>query len=499
MTKAHGNQLNFMRSDEQVSLQPPEGAIMPEAREHWTEVLLDRIEQLEFTLSRETGIEGELLTAVGELGSQIDTLALRLDDGLKAYEASLLVRVEPDIGRLIIEQSDDNLPCQSDDGTASIQQPVVPETDFLHSTLLRLSDELHGIALRQDELARNLYNRIDLLEARIETSARSGDAPQRAPSTELVDQTILERLDGIEAKFVEGLAHVASKPLPSPDMTMHHRSISRLATAMKGFSDDHRIVLEQTTRRLGQVETLLADMHAPSPVSDRISALEERLLDRLDKGLGEILQKTAEAQNIPVWRDLSAEQRSDIARLMVALDGWSKHQEALHQSTSDRLDALLSRVEAPPPEHPASGTTPELLNKFSEEIQTSIGEGESRLRTMLQDLRTMIAEHGDQTESAPSQSELSAALMGFSHENNALHIETQHHIAALRDAVLSDPVDNHATTKPGVLSAAEALRQHLSEHSDHASASPDPKLEVLTRELRIAVAETLALAELHLN
>lgn len=455
-----------MRTAQDIEL-PASGSDMPEtddlnmsqgsAGARWVEVLFDRMDQLEFTLSGETGAQGELLRAVGEIGAQLDTVLAQLDRPVQG-------------DRSAAAEGPDPAPDESDLSMAL--NPV-------HDALSRLLILVQGIASRQDRMAEVLSDRIGLIEARV------SDPPPPAGSADLVD-----RVAGLEARLDERLRVVLDRPLPRPDLAPVHQSVARIATAIKGHADDHQRALDTTALRLDRIETAVSAFAGPRALASLVDALEARLSDRIDRGLQAIMAALPPAG--PVTPD---PEREALTRATAALEAAHRREAEIAANLTASLEEMVPRLVGQAADGPAATKVDEL----TERVVQLLDERHAHLVARLDDMaRTLVALRA-QDPAHRLSAHMVTALSALSRANADQHANTQALILAALPA--REPVDTAPAIPPGIsdiLAAAAALQARLSFTTGDEGAV-DPVMEGLTRDLRITIAEILAKAERRLS
>lgn len=443
-------------------------AALPHAEGHWVEVLFDRMDQLEFTLSGETGAQGELLQAVGEIGSQLDAVLARLDTPAPALLPPGDAETDP--------MTDDSDLAAADELLTSALHPI-------HDGIARLSVLVQGIASRQDEMANALSDRIDQIESRLAQVPEQGSPPDR--------DSLSDQIAGLESRLDARLLVVLDRPLPRPDFAPVHQSVARLATAIKGYADDQARALTKAADRLDRIETAVSAFAGPRALASLIDALESRMRDRLDRGLNAILAALPAPGTTNLDRERDSMRRATAA--LEAVTSLASENEATTRLT-EMVEGIAARL-ATPETVPAPAPD---LEDLTHRLGGLLDARDALLATRLDDMSRNLAALRAQDQVHRLSANLMTALSAYARSNAAQHAETQ---ALLSSTLPARDMAEPQTVLPSgisdLLAAAGALHAQLADTPDQRSA--DPAIEGLTRELRITVAETLAEAERRLS
>lgn len=478
---------------------------------HWAEILLNRIEQLEFTLSRETGIEGELLGAVGELGARIDMLDQQLAAGT-ARDIGQVIAVFDALnthlaaGRLpapppqtetmarvedLCRQTSDEMRHLSDLIVAIARKPpadIDPET--LRVTAARVLGRLLSAIKRQ---GRDQQEGLTDLGDRIEAIAQRLAEP---PSARFDTATVTEALETLAGK----VDLLRQQGLPRHELASLGTSVDRLSTWLDAAADGSDRRLDALDERLARIEARLAAREGEAEAAtDRFDALGARLADRLDRGLDRLVQEIRTTGAPAAHPDIATDQRRSIARLMTALNGWSHRQELLHERTGAMLTDLLAHLggmAAHARERPDGDAGRDAL---ADEVRSLFAQNGDRIESILQDvLRQVIAlrQSGDVDRLG---ARIATALAGLARTFAAGNDAIGARLDAMAKGLPELPDDPETAHDLRLASAAQALHVLLSRLPHASGPAFDAMLEDRRQALRVAVAETLARTERHLS
>jgi hypothetical protein len=291
-------------------------AARPSASGHWVEVLFDRMDQLEFTLSDETGVQGELLQAVGEIGAQLDTVLARLDTSAP----TLLPPTDADPGAMT-----------GDADLAAADELLSTALSPLHDSVGHLSLLLQGIAARQNAIAEAMSHRIDQIESHLATIPAQGSSPDL---TGLADQVA-----GLETRLGARIKDMLDHAPPRLDLAPLDLAVARLATTMQAHAGEQSRALAQTADRLDRIEARVSALSDPQATADLIDGLESRLQQRLDLGLNALLAALPAVGAPNPDRD-----RDALRRATAALEAVTSL--ASESTATARLTELVERIAA---------------------------------------------------------------------------------------------------------------------------------------------------------
>ncbi len=212
-------------------------------QDKWFEILVDRLDQLEFSISAKVGAQDDVLQAIGRLGEQLDIVVSRLGDKVPVSQPSDDSEAKPS-----------RSPTHDlDEATELLSSALDP----ICTSLSRLSLLVQGMASRQDQVVKALADRMDLIEAQL--------APTADPTEEVDQMSLEDHLAGLEDRLSAKLASVLDRPLPRPDLTPVHQSVARIGTAMKAYAEEQQRIADQTTARLGRIEEAISAFAGPRP------------------------------------------------------------------------------------------------------------------------------------------------------------------------------------------------------------------------------------------
>lgn len=288
---------------------------------------------------------------------------------------------------------------------ALLDRPAAqPDLSDVRQSNARLLSALGAFVARQDRLSTDLAERV-------ETALADLTAPTAPPETLTEDlakleQTLTEEL----AKTQSTLATLVDRPAPTLDLSEHRQSNARLLAAMDAFDTRQETLTEAIAARLTALEQAVTQSTDPAELDisapfEALSAKLDLLLERpapeidlvaqrqtvarlmtaldgfarhhegLQAALSAQVSKLSEASTaapsvdlgpalIGVERKLdkllqapasaapaqNSAQRQSMARVLLALDGVSKRQEALTHTLSEKLSEVEKHLSAQDPE-----------------------------------------------------------------------------------------------------------------------------------------------------
>ncbi len=335
----------------------------PQADGHWIEVLFDRMDQLEFTLSDETGVQGELLQAMGEIGSQLDAVLARMD----AFAPVHLPPIEPHRG-----------PETDNADLAAADELLTTALSPLHDNLGRLSLLVQRIAARQDEIADAISDRIDQLESRL---ANLPERASRPNTTDLGDQ-IMGRLDRIESAVsaFEAPHDMASliDAVESRIGDLFDSGLTSILAALPtpGAPNPDRDSLRRATAALEAVTSLASDSTATARLTTLVEGIAAQLMPQgtaagAASDPGDLVTRLAgllDARNAVL-----AARIDDLSHAVAAVTS----QDLVHRTPSSLMTALAAHartVTVPDDETTLPQASTELPADLSSDIDVLLAE-----------------------------------------------------------------------------------------------------------------------------
>ncbi|MBF9029985.1 hypothetical protein HKCCE3408_06235 [Rhodobacterales bacterium HKCCE3408] len=373
-------------------------------------------------------------------------------------------------------------------------RPVpVPDMAPQREAQARFLSAMQGLAEEQRGLNAASEARFDALAGRIAPAMGDPDLP--AAVADAVGDRLVPLAEGI-AGLRAALTEATARPAPEPDRAAQTEAAARLMAALHSLGAEHRRGLESADGRLDRIEARLS-APVPAPGAERLQVLEDSIIARVESGLEQVFSEAhaarIAAEAAPRPPDPTVEQRGSIARLMTALDGWSKRQEEMHRTTVTHIEALLARFEADAGEPEGDNlaeTLRTLLQASVFDMRRTLEASEGRLAEALEGITSDLAAMRGEDAARRGTAQLTVALGGLARANEALHAQTRARIEALAGSLDGMDADGDARDLAG---AVARLRAHLD--ADEAGAGWQDELESRNRALRIAVAETLAEAE----